>query len=50
MIHSGVNQRTSFEPSTANRSFTIGMTDIGEIYFLPSLIERLRQEAPVSRW
>lgn len=46
MIHSGVNQRTSFEPSTANRSFTIGMTDIGEIYFLPSLIERLRQEAP----
>ena len=46
MIHSGVNQRTSFEPSSANRSFTIGMTDIGEIYFLPSLIERLRQEAP----
>jgi DNA-binding transcriptional LysR family regulator len=46
MIHSGVNQRTSFEPSSAKRSFTIGMTDIGEIYFLPSLIERLRQEAP----
>jgi DNA-binding transcriptional LysR family regulator len=46
MIHSGVNQRTSFEPATANRSFTIGMTDIGEIYFLPPLIERLRQEAP----
>ena len=46
MIHSGVNQRTSFDASTANRSFTIGMTDIGEIYFLPALIERLRQEAP----
>jgi DNA-binding transcriptional LysR family regulator len=46
MIHSGVNQRTSFEPSTANRSFTIGMTDIGEIVFLPALIERLREEAP----
>jgi DNA-binding transcriptional LysR family regulator len=46
MIHSGVNQRTSFDPASAKRSFTIGMTDIGEIYFLPALIERLHQEAP----
>ena len=46
MIHSGVNQRTTFEPSTAKRAFTIGMTDVGEIYFLPALIERLRHEAP----
>jgi DNA-binding transcriptional LysR family regulator len=46
MIHSGVNQRTSFDPSSAERAFTIGMTDIGEIYFLPALIERLRSEAP----
>jgi len=46
MIHSGINQRTSFEPSTAKRSFTIGMTDVGEIYFLPALIERLRRDAP----
>jgi len=46
MIHSGVNQRTTFDPSTAKRAFTIGMTDIGEIYFLPALIERLRREAP----
>lgn len=46
MIHSGVNQRSSFEPASAVRSFTIGMTDIGEIYFLPTLIERLHREAP----
>lgn len=46
MIHSGINQRTSFEPATAQRSFTIGMTDIGEIYFLQALIERLRRDAP----
>jgi len=46
MIHSGVNQRTTFDPATAKRAFTIGMTDIGEIYFLPALIERLRREAP----
>ena len=46
MIHSGVNQRSSFEPSSARRAITIGMTDIGEIYFLPALIERLHREAP----
>jgi DNA-binding transcriptional LysR family regulator len=46
MIHGGLNQRTSFEPTTAQRSFTIGMTDIGEIYFLPQLIERLHRDAP----
>jgi len=46
MIHSGVNQRSSFEPSSAQRAITIGMTDIGEIYFLPALIERLHREAP----
>jgi DNA-binding transcriptional LysR family regulator len=45
-IHSGINQRASFEPATAERAFTIGITDIGEIYFLPALIERLKREAP----
>ena len=46
MIHSGVNQRTSFEQASAKRSFTIGTTDIGEIYVLPALLERLRRDAP----
>lgn len=46
LIHSGINQRSAFDPSTVQRSFTIGMTDIGEIYFLPPLIERLLLEAP----
>lgn len=46
MIHSGVNQRTSFEPLAATRLFTIGMTDVGEIYFLPALIRRLHRDAP----
>ena len=49
MIHSGLNQRTSFDPGSAQRAFTIGMTDIGEIYFLPTLTERLRQDAPGIR-
>jgi DNA-binding transcriptional LysR family regulator len=46
MIHSSLNQRTQFLPAQSKRVFTIGMTDIGEIYFLPTLIRRLRKEAP----
>ena len=46
MIHSAVNQRTSFDPATANRAFTVGMTDIGEIYFLPTLMQELAKVAP----
>ncbi len=46
MLHSGINQQTTFTPASAERNFTIGVTDVGEIYFMPALIERLRSEAP----
>jgi DNA-binding transcriptional LysR family regulator len=46
MIHGALNQRSSFEPKTSDRAFVIGMTDIGEIYFLPRLVDHLRQHAP----
>ncbi|MBI5259435.1 MAG: LysR family transcriptional regulator [Burkholderiales bacterium] len=46
MIHSGLNQHSRFDPASVKRSVTIGMTDIGEIVFLPTLVERLRREAP----
>jgi DNA-binding transcriptional LysR family regulator len=46
MIHSGLNQHSRFDPASVERSVTIGMTDIGEIVFLPRLVERLRQVAP----
>jgi DNA-binding transcriptional LysR family regulator len=46
MIHGGINQHSRFDPANVTRSMTIGMTDIGEIVFLPSLLERLRQQAP----
>ena len=46
MIHSGLNQRTEFTPATLKRTITLGMTDIGEIVFLPALLERLGREAP----
>jgi DNA-binding transcriptional LysR family regulator len=46
MIHGAVNARTSFDPATSQRSFSIGMTDIGEIYFLPRLMQRVQELAP----
>ncbi len=46
MIHGALNQRSSFDAATSARSFTIGMTDIGEIYFLPSLMVELARVAP----
>lgn len=46
MIHSGLNQQIRFEPAKATGAMTIGMTDIGEIVFLPPLLERLGREAP----
>lgn len=46
MIHSGLNQQTRFDPASYQRAVSIGMTDIGEIVFLPALIDRMRQAAP----
>lgn len=46
MIHSSLNQHRAFDPGTVKRAITVGMTDIGEIVFLPALVDRLRREAP----
>jgi DNA-binding transcriptional LysR family regulator len=46
MIHGAVNARTSFDPASSKRKFSIGMTDIGEIYFLPALMKKIRALAP----
>lgn len=35
-----------FDPTTAQRSFRIGMTDISEIIVLPTLVNHLRRAAP----
>ncbi|MDP3668937.1 MAG: LysR family transcriptional regulator [Telluria sp.] len=45
-IHNSLNQRASFDPATSERRFTAGMTDIGEIYFLPKLMDALARVAP----
>jgi DNA-binding transcriptional LysR family regulator len=46
MLHSGLNQHRHFDPASAKGSVTIGMTDIGEIVFLPPLVEHLQRSAP----
>jgi DNA-binding transcriptional LysR family regulator len=45
-IHDTLNVTSEFDPALASRAFTIEMTDIGEIYFLPGLMRRLALEAP----
>jgi DNA-binding transcriptional LysR family regulator len=46
MIHSALNQRSGFDPATSRRAFTVGMSDIGEIYFLPRIVDALVHTAP----
>lgn len=41
-----VLSQARFDPATARRTFTLCMTDMGELVFLPPLMERLRAIAP----
>jgi DNA-binding transcriptional LysR family regulator len=45
-LQQALNVRASFDPPRSARSFTLGMTDVGEMYFLPVLVEALAQSAP----
>ncbi|MEX1167190.1 MAG: LysR family transcriptional regulator [Hydrogenophaga sp.] len=45
-LHRALNVRASFDPGTSERCFTLALTDVGEIYFLPVLMEALSREAP----
>jgi DNA-binding transcriptional LysR family regulator len=36
----------TFEPATATRTFTLALSDVGEMSFLPRLLEPLRRQAP----
>ncbi len=46
LILQTVNQRSTFDPLVSSRRFVIAMTDIGEIYFLPTLMRAIRKAAP----
>lgn len=41
-----LSQRSRFDPASSTRRFTLAMTDVGEVHFMPVLIERCRQAAP----
>jgi DNA-binding transcriptional LysR family regulator len=45
-LHTALNQQLLFDPATSTRRFTIAMTDIGEIYFTPPLMDLLLRTAP----
>jgi DNA-binding transcriptional LysR family regulator len=45
-LQQALNVRASFDPTTTERSFTLAMTDVGEMYFLPVLMDALALTAP----
>jgi DNA-binding transcriptional LysR family regulator len=45
-LQQALNVRASFDPATSDRCFTLAMTDVGEMYFLPVLIDAIAKAAP----
>jgi len=45
-IHDTLERQMEFDPAASERRFTIAMTDLGEIHFLPKLMSRLAEVAP----
>jgi DNA-binding transcriptional LysR family regulator len=49
LLESALAHGPGFEPATASRAFRFYMSDLGQIEFLPPLIERAQQRAPGVR-
>ncbi len=45
-LQQALQVRASFDPTTSARRFSLAMTDVGEMYFLPVLMDALAQSAP----
>lgn len=45
-LQQAFNVRAAFDPASSSRSFTVAMTDVGEMYFLPVLVDELSSIAP----
>ena len=45
-LQQALNVRATFDPATSERRFTLAMTDVGEMYFLPVLMDMLTRTAP----
>ena len=49
-IRAALEQDTAFDPATAERRFALNVTDLGEAFFLPRLVESLATSAPGIRF
>jgi DNA-binding transcriptional LysR family regulator len=45
-LRDALHVRASFDPATSTRCFTVAMSDVGETYFLPVLMDALARHAP----
>ncbi len=48
-LQTALTTRDSFDPLSSTRTFNLAMTDIGEMYFMPPLMDVLAQRAPHIR-
>lgn len=46
VVENEVMRTLTFDPSSSDRTVTLALSDIGEMVFLPRILERLRQLAP----
>jgi DNA-binding transcriptional LysR family regulator len=48
-VMQALNRQEPFDPGSSDRQFVIAMTDVGEIHFMPTLLERCSASAPHVR-
>lgn len=48
-VHSGVLNRTAFDPATTDRTFVVIAGELGQMVFVDRLLSRLRELAPRAR-
>src|ERR671918_2095960 len=49
LLESALAHGPGFDPASSSRSFRFYMSDLGQIEFLPPLLERVQREAPQVR-
>ncbi|MBU3651173.1 MAG: LysR family transcriptional regulator, partial [Limnohabitans sp.] len=46
VVRQGILSEAGFDPSASRKEFTLCITDMGELVFLPGLLRQLRRRAP----
>jgi DNA-binding transcriptional LysR family regulator len=49
VLRQQILSESRFDPATSDRVFTLCMTDMGELVFLPPLVDQFREHAPACR-